>query len=446
MSTPTISSLAFRIFRTKYLTDEMQIPILNGPIYEDIKKGYTGGAVDVYKPYGENITVYDVKSLYPSVMLQNAVPTGIPKYFEGNIMNILNLLSSNDYDKPFGFFYCKITSPNKMYAPILQTKQKINNLTKSIAPLGTWKGWYFSEELYNAKKYGYEYTVEKGYLFDKKYLFNDYVTTLYKIKEENKKGSPLSLIAKLLLNSLYGRFGMSPDDENHILTSQESAEYFELDDNYKILDIIDFKNGKELISYKKTDDINIFKNISIGIASAITSYGRIHMSQFKNDSSLGDLLYSDTDCIAISGKLPDKYLGKKLGKMEIEKSYKKVIYIAPKVYIGLNNDDQLKAKIKGVKNVNKYKDISKKIPGFTFDNILKLLTRNKDDSKFRIDQQKWTRQIKQGTIKVSEDTYTLMVTGNKRNLVYENDVYVNTEPLIIEKDLENTDNLENTTD
>lgn len=39
-----------------------------------------------------------------------------------------------------------------------------------------------------------------------------------------------------------------------------------------------------------------------------------------------------------------------------------------------------------------------------------------------------------------------MVTVNKRNLVYENDVYVNTEPLIIEKDLENTDNLENTTD
>ena len=39
-------------------------------------------------------------------------------------------------------------------------------------------------------------------------------------------------------------------------------------------------------------------NISIGIASAITAYSRIHMTQFKNNSDY-NLYYSDTDSIYI---------------------------------------------------------------------------------------------------------------------------------------------------
>ena len=57
----------------------------------------------------------------------------------------------------------------------------------------------------------------EGYLFDSKYIFNDYVDTLYKIKSELSKDNPLYTIAKLLLNSLYGRFGMKPEIEDHII-------------------------------------------------------------------------------------------------------------------------------------------------------------------------------------------------------------------------------------
>lgn len=90
MKSPTISSLAFKLFRSNYLPEleqnNIKIPTITGKVYDDIKKSYTGGAVDVYKPYGENIKVYDVKSLYPSVMLNNPMPIGDPTYFEGNIL------------------------------------------------------------------------------------------------------------------------------------------------------------------------------------------------------------------------------------------------------------------------------------------------------------------------------------------------------------------------
>ena len=81
---PTLSSLAFAIFRTKFMNKE-NIPVLTGEIYNFISKGYTGGAVDVYKPYGENIYRYDVNSLYPYIMHTNKLPIVTPNYFEGDI-------------------------------------------------------------------------------------------------------------------------------------------------------------------------------------------------------------------------------------------------------------------------------------------------------------------------------------------------------------------------
>jgi len=46
---PTLSSLAFAIFRSKFLKDA-KIPIIEGELFSQLKESYTGGGVDVYKP------------------------------------------------------------------------------------------------------------------------------------------------------------------------------------------------------------------------------------------------------------------------------------------------------------------------------------------------------------------------------------------------------------
>jgi hypothetical protein len=74
-------------------------------------------------------------------MLNNPMPIGDPTYFEGNIISNKEFWTNNE--KPFGFFYVKIQAPKNMKEPILQIKRKINNLTRTIAPIGSWKGWYF---------------------------------------------------------------------------------------------------------------------------------------------------------------------------------------------------------------------------------------------------------------------------------------------------------------
>ena len=100
-----------------------------------------------------------------------------------------------------------MVAPDNLFYPVLQTKVKSDNVNQTISPLGKWTGWYLSEELKNAMKFGYKFKVISGYLFDKKYIFNEYVDFLYNLKSTSVKGTPDYVISKLLMNSLYGKFG-----------------------------------------------------------------------------------------------------------------------------------------------------------------------------------------------------------------------------------------------
>jgi DNA polymerase type B, organellar and viral len=56
------------VYIEKNIKKKYKIPIIVGEMYSNMKKSYTRGAVDFYKPFGKNIKGYDVNSLYPSQM------------------------------------------------------------------------------------------------------------------------------------------------------------------------------------------------------------------------------------------------------------------------------------------------------------------------------------------------------------------------------------------
>jgi hypothetical protein len=121
----TLSSLAFAIFRTKFMK-KVNIPIITDSLYDFIKEGYYGGHVDVYIPHGKNVKRYDANSLYPSVMQPFDMPVGDPITFEGDISQI------DPNDQLFGFFKVEVITPEYLEHPILLKRQ--DNTT--IAPLG----------------------------------------------------------------------------------------------------------------------------------------------------------------------------------------------------------------------------------------------------------------------------------------------------------------------
>lgn len=92
---------------------------------------------------------------------------------------------------------------NQSYKEKIKTSDGI----RTIAGLGTWEGWIFSEEmLMAAKHFGYTFEVLRGYRFNRTNLFSGFVTKMYELRSEFSKDHPMNLIAKLLMNSLYGKF------------------------------------------------------------------------------------------------------------------------------------------------------------------------------------------------------------------------------------------------
>nr|WRO45314.1 DNA polymerase [Russula virescens] len=384
---PTLPSLAFAIFRGSFMENE-NIPKLTGNIEKDIRQSYTGGSTDMFIPHGQNIHCYDVNSLYPSVMIDRDMPIDKVVKFEGDI---------SKFEKDaFGFCYVKVNRPEDIMHPILQIRYKSGSEIRTISPVGNWSMWIFSEEMYNALKYGYTFEILEGYTFERGITFKIYVEFLYNLRLEYSKDNPLNLIAKILLNSLYGRFGM-----NEILLKYEilSKEEFEKIEEDLIKDFIELEDN--VLVGLKAEESEDNSNVSIAIAAAITAYARIHMSKFKNNSKIR-LFYTDTDSIYTDSEIDGGFIDNKvLGKLKLENTCRKAIFLAPKVYYLETEDGKVIYKVKGLSH-----DIELSLQDFE-----QLLYK---DSFIEKTQTKWTKNLSEGHIKILEQIYTLQVTDNKR--------------------------------
>ena len=394
---PSIPSLAFAIYRSKFMKME-NIPITESSLYQDIYSCYLGGHVDVYKPSpnpGEQVYCYDINSLYPYVMQENYYPVGKPTYFEGWF---------EGWHKKLGIYYVDVICPN-LEVPFLMTRVD----GKTIAPVGNFSAWLTSADIQFAMKLGYKFKMHKGYTFKAGKIFSNYVETIYDLRLEAKANEDKAkdVVCKLLLNSLYGRFGMSP-----FLTKYHIVE----PGNYNGLlpeDIIQL-GANELVSFPQAmnrDSITL--NISLPVSAFVTSYARREIYFYKQLAGK-DLLYSDTDSIFTTKPIPNKYIGNKLGQMKLEYVAQDAVFLAPKVY-GVSIDGVTKIKVKGAKNLN-----------FSLEELKKLLIK---DESLVLDNEKWYRDITRGTINIKKLIYTLKVSENKRNLVYKDGVLVGTSPI-----------------
>ena len=319
------STLSLKIFRKKFL--KTNIPILKSLEDMFIRASYFGGATDFYKAIGKLLYYFDVNSLYPYAMKKPMPLNLIKKY-------TLEESSQIDLTKFFGFLKVKvtITKNSKLINPMLPCKYQ----GKTIYPYGTWIGTYFvaSEELKAMLPLGYKFEVLEAMEFDKCNLFSDFINHFYEIKK-NTKGAT-RFIAKLHLNTLYGYFGRKQDNINTITIKNSDLPYYILNSIIKnIININEFYSS--LLIIKENDielnkylSLNIYSNLmtnnkkikfnsfimsNVAIASAVTSYARIHMIQFKNNENC---FYTDTDSIFTDKPLDIEFIGKDLGQMKDE--------------------------------------------------------------------------------------------------------------------------------
>ncbi|KAF3433475.1 hypothetical protein FNV43_RR24577 [Rhamnella rubrinervis] len=229
---------------------------------------------NTYRLYGEDLFYYDVNSLYPFVMKEFPMPGGVPVW-HGN-------LDGMDSDSMFGFIEAYVVCPKTTNKPFLPYIDKNKTL---IFPTGEFVGVYYSEELKYTRGLGYKVIPISGYLFEGKVSpFRDFVSSLFDSwLEARKEGNQaMAYVYKVLMNSLYGRFGINPKS-----TTTEN--------NYIVSYHINIR--------KDTEHWNPLKNSAVQLAAAITASARIHMYPYI---SREDCYYTDTNSVVLGQPLPDE--------------------------------------------------------------------------------------------------------------------------------------------
>lgn len=340
----TIASSSFDIWRRNFLNqilykEELQHKFKGKNIKEFIFNGYYGGRTEVYKK-GEfkELYYYDINSLYPSVMLKKfPLPQSIKEVPKNSVLYI------NNY---FGVSEVTVECPkmHKPFLPYRDIKKK-----KLLFPYGTFRGVWNNHELKKAIKLGYKIKkIHKQIIYTKTfYPFKEFVEYFYNERLKYKKDkNPMQLVSKLILNSLYGKFGQKKVKE------------------FKIIDLNDFNGDfnelNKLVGDNYTEKDNLIisteekeyngKNVYPILASYVTSYARILMYDYINND---DVIYTDTDSIFITKPLYND--SKKLGEMKLEDGspFKMGYFVKPKFYFTIDNNDNEVTKIKGISRASK---------------------------------------------------------------------------------------------
>ncbi len=315
----TLPSLAFKIFRANYLKQD-NIARLTPNMDRFIRRSFFGGNSEVFKPYYKGkLYHFDVNSLYPYVMYQNDMPLGLPKV-------VIADKSTKIVDTFFGFIECEVETPNFLYYPVLPI-EKDNGL---IFPLGRFSGVWFSEELKYAQSLGYKIIkVKMAFSFERGNIFKDYVSEYYKIKETHPKFHPLRTIAKLMLNSLYGKFGQRADFIKTELV--DGSTFLHINQNFKVANRMEMPHSQYYVEWINPQQSKAaIKNVAI--SSAIASYARIFMHQLISNNQ-EHIFYTDTD--SIISKSPDLKgikIGKNIGELKLEREADEGFFLAPKMY------------------------------------------------------------------------------------------------------------------
>lgn len=293
-------------------------PLVEPEIDQKIREAYFGGftyANPLYKgiDINERIVVLDVNSMYPHVLRNMMLPYGEPFTHEGDYEDLNDKLKERYplYIQKFEAYSIKL---KKGMVPTVLSKTKVfgggeNYITEaydvrlSLTNLDLERMFeHYDVEMYEPIEF-VAFRAKKG-------LFDGFIDKWMKVKKEGE--GALRTLAKLMLNSLYGKFG------SRVLVT-----------------------GKEPYICETTNKVlwrdippQLKKAVYTATATFCTSYARQILFSAINDN-IDRFLYADTDSIHLLGdETPNIEVDpKELGAWKIEGYATKGRYLCPKRYI-----------------------------------------------------------------------------------------------------------------
>lgn len=154
------------------------------------------------------------------------------------------ILSESDY---YWIGDVNVSTNKDLHKPYLQTasSQYYREIWRDdnyfISPNGNFNMKINSPEFYNSLN-DYKFKINNGYIWKKDYIFIEFVKDMFNLRLKYPKTDPMNMIAKLLMNSLYGRFAMKPI--TNVQGFFTKTEFLKLVERFEILEYIDLKQDE----------------------------------------------------------------------------------------------------------------------------------------------------------------------------------------------------------
>ena len=211
----TIGSDALNHFKSEFRGWRRRFPEIHLLMDAEIRRAYKGGYTYANPVYQNKIInagcVFDVNSLYPDVMYHKPMPYGVPVFFHGQYED----------DEAYPLYIQNITCHCKLKSEHLPTLQIKNNMHFNATQYLSETDGYVDLSLTNVdlailhEHYNLDImSFNGGYKFKSMIgMFNTYIDYWMEQKHiaEDNDNEGLRTLAKLMLNSLYGKTATNPN-------------------------------------------------------------------------------------------------------------------------------------------------------------------------------------------------------------------------------------------
>lgn len=276
------------------------------------RASYKGGRVECFylgERNNETYYVLDVNSLYPSLMFNNNYPVRYRKILHQTTPDNLNAFLRD------GAAVAKVLIETDEPAYAIRRE-------RTIFPVGRFWTVLTTPELKYALARGHIKQVTDCVLYEQADIFSTYVKRFYNLRNEYRSFGDKQYVelCKLLLNTLYGKFGQKGEVWTKIGDCPDEPDRVELlfVEGEKRTKQIKYLLGEifELTGYEEC--FNSFP----AIASHVTAYGRLRLWELIKEAGRENVFYCDTDSLIVNGaglcELQNQIDKEVLGKLKVE--------------------------------------------------------------------------------------------------------------------------------
>lgn len=334
---PTLAAQAMRAYRHRFMTEPIFIDD-NERALELARDAYLGGRVECFRLGKIKGPVYqlDINSQYPSHMMTERFPT--------KLIGVYKRPTREEV-------YRWIKEQSVVALVVIETNEPVYPLLdggKLLFPVGRFSCTLTTPELIHALTMKHVSSITQMAVYESSCLFRDFVAVLYGIRKTAAALGDTTLVwqVKILMNSLYGKFGQrgrfyeqtdtSPNDDIKVWTEIDA-------ETGQVRSMRQFAGVIQALSFDGES-----RDSHPAIAAHVTAYARLGLWRLILRAGRPNVLYCDTDSLWVNAKgyhaLAGQIDANQLGKLKCEGVFEAPELHGPKDY----STDTL-SKIKGIK-------------------------------------------------------------------------------------------------